>query len=194
MKTLLRIDASVGGQYSSSRKLADRFQEHFLKQNPDVKLVTRDLTKEPVKHLSSEVLMGFFGMNDNENDLAQANELLNELKQADEILISTPVYNFSVPSSLKAYIDLIVRQGETFSYEGDIRKGLLTNKKATIIVARGSEPVDGNPPDNTENYLQRVLQYIGIKDIKSFTVYATKQKDADVYWKKSTLEVDNYFS
>ena len=96
--------------------------------------------------------------------LAQSDALVAELQSADDIVIATPIYNFSVPAALKAWIDLICRDKITFVYENDSPRGLLSNKQATVIITSGGT-VAGNEIDYATGYIRHILDFIGIRDV-----------------------------
>lgn len=196
MKSLLRVDASINQGHSISKKLANTFQSYWLDSNQESNIVMRDLANNQIPHLDQKVLAAFYGGNREDEVLKISNTLIDELKVADEILISTPVFNFAVPSNLKAYVDNIVRVNETFVYDNvsHERSGLLQNKKATIVVARGGYPINGNPPDEVESYLVKVLNYMGITKVNVFTAYGTTLPNAIDYYNTANQEIENYFN
>lgn len=97
--------------------------------------------------------------------VALSDTLIDELRAHDRIVLAVPVYNFSIPAALKAWIDQVARAGETFRYTADGPVGLLEGKKAYIVVASGGTPVDG-PWDYATPYLRHVLSFIGITDVE----------------------------
>lgn len=97
--------------------------------------------------------------------MATSDELIAELRAHDTIVIAAPVYNFSIPAALKAWIDQVARAGETFRYTAEGPQGLLTGKRAYLVVASGGTPVDG-PMDFATPYLRHVLKFIGIEDVE----------------------------
>lgn len=130
MTRILRIDSSArpvsGG--SRSRELADSIVARLRSKNPGAELVTRDLVATPLPHISNETITGFYTppeqlTADLNNALALSNTLISELRSADAVVISAPVYNFSIPSALKAWIDQITRINETFAYENGQHRG-----------------------------------------------------------------------
>ena len=96
--------------------------------------------------------------------LSQSDALVAELQSADDIVIATPIYNFSVPAALKAWIDLICRDKITFTYENDVPRGLLSNKQATVIITSGGT-IAGNEIDYATGYIRHILDFIGIRDV-----------------------------
>lgn len=170
MPTLLRIDSSPRGDYSISRALTARFTETWKQKHPDGKVVTRDLMKTDLPFVDLPWIAGAYSPAEQHTPemkeaLAISNELIAELKAADHIVIGAPMYNFSTPAVLKAYIDHIVRINETFSSS---YQGLVTGKKLTILQAAGSDYGPGSPMEsmNVEiPYLKQVFGFIGITDV-----------------------------
>jgi len=173
MKTLLRIDASVRRDGSYSRALGDFFVTQWQTQNPGGKVTSRDLREKPVPHLAQAVADAFFHPQPDREQLALSDELIHELKSSDEILITCPMYNFQLPSSLKAYIDHVVRNNETIQYTPSGYRGLLTGKKAYVITVTGGKRVVPASYEAFENYLTNILGFMGIHDIASFSLEGT---------------------
>jgi FMN-dependent NADH-azoreductase len=164
-KTLLRIDASARTEGSVSRKLADDVAARLA----PAQTITRDLG-DGLPLINGDWIAANFTPEDERTDaqrktLALSDTLVNELKSADTLLISAPIYNFSVPSSLKAWIDLVARAGVTFRYTPDGPRGLLEGKRAILVVASGGTEVD-SPIDYATPYLRHVLSFIGITDVQ----------------------------
>jgi FMN-dependent NADH-azoreductase len=173
MATLLKLDSSPMGDRSISRKLTAKFAEIWLKTHPEGKVIERDLTT-----LNLPVVNAFWvgAAYTPESDrtaaqtkaLAASDSLINDLEQADEYVFGVPMHNFSIPSTLKLWIDQIVRAGKTFSYGATGPKGLLTAKKATLLLASGGEYGKGSAMasfDFVTPHLQKVLGFIGIADV-----------------------------
>lgn len=181
MKTLLRIDASVRVEGSFTRLLADYVENTWTEQNPKGKVIYRNLEQNPVPHLKRNTVQEFGTPQDQMSpalsDATQvSDELITELKQADELLISSPLYNLNVPSGLKAYIDQVTRLGYTFKTDEDgTHQGLLQGKKAYLVLAKGG--VYKNTPyeafDFQEPYLKAILQYMGIEVKTVFSLEGT---------------------
>lgn len=164
-KTLLRIDASARTEGSVSRKLADDVAARLA----PAQTITRDLG-DGLPLINGDWIAANFTPEDERTDaqrktLALSDTLVNELKSVDTLLISAPIYNFSVPSSLKAWIDLVARAGVTFRYTPDGPRGLLEGKRAILVVASGGTEVD-SPIDYATPYLRHVLSFIGITDVQ----------------------------
>ena len=173
MPTLLKIDVSPRGDHSISRKLSQQFADQWQRTHSSGKLVTRDLVKTTLPFVDLPWIVGAYTTPDqrapeNKQALKVSDELTAELLAADEILISTPMYNFAVPALLKAWIDHIVRVNVTFSVGPEGYKGLLTGKKAAIIIASSGAYPAGTPYEayNFETpYLRQILGFIGITDL-----------------------------
>jgi len=183
MATLLKLDSSPMGDRSISRKLTTKFAESWLKTHPGGKVIERDLTT-----LNLPVVDAFWAgaVHTPEADrtpaqtkaLAASDSLINDLQQADEYVFGVPMHNFSIPSTLKLWIDQVVRAGKTFSYGATGPKGLLTGKKATLLLASGGEYGKGSAMasfDFVTPYLQTVLGFIGITDVTIIAASGTAQ-------------------
>ena len=173
MSTLLKIDVSPRGDYSISRKLGNHFATEWQSNHVGGEIVTRDLATTKMSFVDLPWIAGAFTAPDKHTDehraaLKLSDELIAELMAADEVVISTPMYNFNVPAALKAWIDHIVRLNKTFGFGPEGLKGLAAGKKVTVIIASGSEYTSGSPMEsyNTQGpYLRVVLGFIGITDI-----------------------------
>lgn len=172
MATVLRIDSSALSNGSHSKALADFFQSQWLEKSPNDTFQTLDLSQTPPPHLSEATIGAMFTRPEERSaqqtqQLALSTDYIEQLKKADIILISTPMYNFGIPSTLKAYLDHALRVGETFVYTENGPKGLLENKKAIIVAASGGNYTQ--PPLDAMNfvtpYLKTALGFIGIDDI-----------------------------
>ena len=165
MKTLLRIDASARIHGSHTRELGDHFQSRWQELNPDGKVVRRDLAVEPVPHLSDETIKALQQPDSGASELALSDELVRELASTDHLLIASPLYNLSVPSTLKAYIDHVVRSGLTFEMGEDGYRGLLQGTTATLVTARGGPGTPGDAADFQTGYLKAILAFVGIEPV-----------------------------
>ena len=186
MSRLLRIDTSVREQGSHSREIADYFQNQWLKYHPDDEVVLRDLVRDPLPHIQEATINGFYTP-ETELDatLMEAtrlsDQLIGELMASDILLISTPMYNFSIPSSLKAWIDQVVRIGRTFAFNPEKGfQGLVRNKQAIIVTASGA--VFSNETMSAMNflepYLRTLLSFLGITKIDFLAIEGTTMDDA----------------
>lgn len=161
---VLNIQASARHDGSVTRQLSDK----ILTEIAADQTITRDLaTGLPL--LDAAWLAANFTLADDRTDvqretLALSDSLITEIKQADTIVIGSPVYNFSVPAVLKAWIDQIARVGVTFKYTPDGPVGLLSGKRAIIVIASGGTPV-GSDIDYASGYLKHIMGFIGITDV-----------------------------
>lgn len=186
MTRILRIDASSRTDDSHSRQLASRFLDRWLQTHPDDQLVVRDLVRYPVPHIADTTIAGFYTPAEQfSDDLKQAtalsDELIAELKAADLVLISTPMYNFALPSALKAWIDHVVRIGHTFSFSPENGfAGLLANKRAVIATASGAAFSNEamQPMDFLTPYLRTLLGFLGFQKVDVITVEGTTIDEA----------------
>jgi FMN-dependent NADH-azoreductase len=171
MPTLLAIEVSPRQEFSASRKLTGLFIDHWKGMHPNSTIVVRDLVKTPPPFVDFAWIGGAFTPGDQHSPESAAaikvsDDLVAELKAADHVVIGTPMFNFSIPAVLKAYIDQIVRVGVTVSPNN---VGLLTGKKATIILASGGDFSPGSPVEKynqASGYLRQVLAWIGINDVE----------------------------
>jgi FMN-dependent NADH-azoreductase len=183
MATLLKLDSSPMGERSISRKLTTKFAESWLKTHPGGKVIERDLTTLNLPVVDA-VWAAAAHTPETSRTAAQAqalaasDSLIKDLEQADEYVFGVPMHNFSIPSTLKLWIDQIVRAGKTFSYGATGPKGLLTGKKATLLLASGGEYGKGSAMasfDFVTPYLQTVLAFIGITDVTIIAAGGTAQ-------------------
>ncbi len=161
MKTLLRIDSSARKQGSCSRALADHFQARWCEAHPGGQVRVRDLADAPVPHLDNATIAAFQA-GEGGGQVALSDTLIAELAAADQLLISSPLYNFSLPSTLKAYLDHVIRRGHTFAHGPDGYRGLLEGKRACVITTRGGT---GTGDDFQTPHLERALSFIGFESI-----------------------------
>src|SRR5881296_4388978 len=170
MKTLLQIRSSIFSNGGQSSRLAERFVARWRASNPGGRVIVRDLAKEPVPHLDAARFGAFLAKPEERTPAQQAvvdysDALIDELKRADVIVLGLPMYNFGVPSTLKAYIDHIARAGATFKYTDKGPVGLLTGKKAYVFATRGGLYA-GTPLDTQTAYVRDFLRFLGIADVE----------------------------
>jgi FMN-dependent NADH-azoreductase len=171
MKTLLRIDASARQKDSDSRALSQQFVDDWQTRNPNGHVIKRDLAQESVPHLDETTLAAFMQPTNQQNEAAKSRnalseKLIEEFMAADEIIISTPMYNFGIPSTLKAYFDHIARAGITFRYTENGPEGLAGGRPVTLLLTRGGM-YTGSPLDHQGPYLNTFLTFLGITDIET---------------------------
>ena len=172
MAILLNIQSSPRGTASLSRILSQDFVDEWTKTHGDGTVVLRDLAETQLPFVSAPWIGGIFlpaeqRSAEQQDALRISDALIAELFAADHIVIGTPMYNFTVPANLKAWIDLIVRPRATHSGPPE-RKGLVMGKRCTIIIASGGVYDEGLPAaasDYESGYLRRILAFIGISDV-----------------------------
>ena len=167
LNNILRIEASARKTDSISRQLTSKIIDHLGGQTA-IRVTERDVSKGlPV------VSLEWVGANftpaeqrtaDQSTELALSDTLIEEIRQADTLVIGVPVYNFGIPASLKAWVDQITRAGVTFRYTENGPIGLMDGKRAIVVVASGGTPV-GSDYDYASPYLKHILGFIGISDV-----------------------------
>lgn len=170
MQTLLQLNTSLFSGNGQSSRLADQFVANWKAGNPNGTVIARDLGADPVPHLTAQRFGAFLAKSDERNAQQQAvvdfsDALIEEIRQADIIVLGLPMYNFGIPSTLKAYFDHIARAGVTFRYTDTGPAGLLTGKKAYVFAARGGIYA-GTPLDTQTAYVRDFLRFIGIADVE----------------------------
>lgn len=173
MKTLLRIDASARVNGSNTRVLTDYFQSKWLSANPGGRVIQRCLSCNPIPHISNETIAAFQDSGQQSKGKTLSDTLIDELKSADHLLIGSPLYNLTLPSTLKAYFDHVVRSGLTFEVQQGNYRGLLNGIKATVITARGSKSAPDARDDFQTTYLREILAFIGINPVDVVTLEGT---------------------
>lgn len=164
-KTVLHIDASARRDHSASRVLSAR----VVAQMTPGRVIRRDLA-EPLPHISADWIAAAFTPATDRDPvqrdlLALSDRLIDELKTADVVVIGLPIYNFSVPAALKAWIDLVARVGLTFRYTDEGPQGLLTGKRAVLAVTSGGTQI-GSGIDFATPYMRHALGFIGIDRVE----------------------------
>jgi FMN-dependent NADH-azoreductase len=165
---LLHIDSSVLGPHSVSRQISAAAVDRLRQATPDLEVVYRDLTLTPLAHLSGSHLAAAQGATPDaalQPDLAAGLAVLNEFLAADIVVLGAPMYNFTLPSQLKAWIDRIVVAGKTFKYGAQGAEGLAGNKRVIIAISRGGFYGAGTPTavgEHLETYLRWVFGFIGV--------------------------------
>ena len=172
-RTILRVDASMRRQKSVSRMLADEMVSSLGARQPGIHLINRDLAAG-VGIVNAAWIEADRTSEENRTPdqralLTQSDALVSELQAADDLVIATPIYNFSVPAALKAWIDLICRDNITFVYENDRPRGLLANKRATVIITSGGTIADTDV-DYASNYIRHIMEFIGVMDVSVIDV------------------------
>jgi FMN-dependent NADH-azoreductase len=169
---ILHIDSSVTGSKSVSRPLSAETTEKLKSNNPGAEVVYRDLIDKPLRHYTAVARL--FGSDtaslsaEQKEELETGDKILEEFLASNIVVIGAPMYNFGVPSQLKAWIDLLCVAGKTFRYSSAGPEGLCGDKKIIIVSSRGGLYGPGSPfePfDHQENYLKHVFTFLGVKDI-----------------------------
>jgi FMN-dependent NADH-azoreductase len=166
VKTILHLNSSIFGEGGQSSRLASQFVAHFA----GARVIQRDLSKNPLPHLDAERFGAFLSKPDartpeQQQVLDESDALIAELKAADTLVIGLPMYNFGIPSQLKAYFDHVARAGVTFKYTDKGAVGLLTGKRAYVFAARGGL-YQGTPRDTQTAYVRDFLAFVGITDVQ----------------------------
>ncbi|HCG7548277.1 FMN-dependent NADH-azoreductase [Vibrio parahaemolyticus] len=165
MSRVLALKSSILGDYSQSNKLV----EDFIKNVDQDKLTVRDLAENPLPVLDFAVATALRATEDLSQEqqavVDLSDTLIEEVKAADTLVIAAPMYNFTIPTQLKNWIDLIARAGVTFKYTENGVQGLIEGKKAIVVTTRGGIHKD-SPTDNVTPYLRTVLGFVGITDVE----------------------------
>ncbi|MEM8839119.1 MAG: NAD(P)H-dependent oxidoreductase [Pseudomonadota bacterium] len=186
MTTLLRIDSSSRTVGSHSSRLADFAEEKWQALNPNGRVTRRHLARDPIPILSQDTITGFYTPAEALTDglrkaTALSDRLILELQEAETLLLAVPIYNFSVPAALKAWIDQITRIGHTFSFTDGAFAGLVKTRRAIVICAYGANgylPGEAFEQANyLEPYLRFLLSFLGIEKIEVITVQETTGTD-----------------
>jgi FMN-dependent NADH-azoreductase len=165
---LLHIDSSVLGPHSVSRQVSSAIVDRLRRQNPDLEIAYRDLSSTPLAHLSGSHLAAAQGGAPSAEvraDLAAGQAVLEEFLAANIVVLGAPMYNFTIPSQLKAWIDRILVAGKTFKYGAQGPEGLAGNKRMIVAISRGGFYGAGTPAavgEHLETYLRWVFGFIGI--------------------------------
>jgi len=170
MSRVLIIESSARQQDSVSRQLTQTFIQQWQAAHPGDSITVRDLARQPVPHLDANLLGGWMKPAEQrsaaeQESLQRSNELTDELLAADVLVLAAPMYNFAIPSTLKAWLDHVLRAGVTFKYTDTGPQGLLTGKRAYVLTARGGIYA-GSSADHQEPYLRQVMGFIGIHDVE----------------------------
>jgi FMN-dependent NADH-azoreductase len=170
---LLHLDSSITGQNSVSRTLTAEIVAAQVARHPGIEVIYRDLANEPAMHLSPAHLAAFQGAPVQSEtlgkDLSLGGQYLEELFSSDILVIGAPMYNFSIPTQLKSWIDRIVVAGKTFRYTERGPEGLLPAGKKVFIASTSGGVYSGDSPakafEHNETYLRGVFTHIGLKDV-----------------------------
>jgi len=183
MATLLKIDSSPMGERSVSRKLTAEFAKTWLRAHSGGTVISRDLTTLNIPVVNGPWVAAAYtsegGRTAEQKDvLAVSDLLIAELQKADEYVVGVPMHNFSIPSTLKLWIDQVVRMGKTFAYSAAGREGLLTGKKATLLIASGGVYERGSTAEAfnfVTPYLRTIFGFMGITDVNIIAAGGTQK-------------------
>jgi len=169
MTKILVLESSANLAASVSRDLTQAFLAGYKAAHPDTVVTTRDLVANSIPHLGVDLIGGFFGKPEELTEaqkeaIALSDTLIGEVEAADIIVIGAPMYNFSIPSTLKAWIDHVLRAGRTFRYTENGPQGLVTGKKVFVVSARGGK-YHGTPHDSQTPHLKSFLGFLGMTDV-----------------------------
>ncbi len=174
MKQILIVESSPRGTESASRTLTGKLRQRLEIQYPQARIIERDLVKDQLPHLDQPTLKAISTKDPVEaaslKEAARLSDrLVDELMMSDFLVIACPMWNFGIPSSLKAWIDYVVRAGKTFNYAGAGVEGLAKGKKAILVLASGGVFSEGpwKSWDSVEPYLRQILGFIGIEDVQT---------------------------
>jgi FMN-dependent NADH-azoreductase len=174
MKQILIIEVSPRGTVSASRAVTEKLSTRLREEFPGAKFVYRDLAKDSIPHLDNNTLKAISSkipeeVQANKESAHLSDQLTEELLKSDLLVIATPMWNFGIPSVLKAWLDLVVRPGKTFTYTETGVLGLAKDKKAIIVVASGGVFTEGSWKswDFVEPYLRQILRFIGIENVQA---------------------------
>jgi FMN-dependent NADH-azoreductase len=170
MKTLLYLQTSIFGSKGQSAVLADTFINHWRTRHPEGRIVVRDLTAHPLPHLDADRFLALLAdpaqrTAEQSAVVAESDSLVAELRDADELLIGMPMYNFAVPSQFKSWFDLVARAGVTFKYTPSGAVGLLADRPTTVLATRGGR-YQGGDADSQTPWLRQIFGFIGIRDLR----------------------------
>lgn len=169
---LLHLDASILNEQSASRPLTAAIIDRLRQASPGAEVIYRDLAAEPISHLTAAEFLAPRGVEpedeDAKRDVVRNAQLLDDFLAAEVVVIGAPMYNFSLPSQLKAWLDRMAVAGKTFSYTAAGAEGLVKGKRVIIASTRGGRYSEGAPAaflDHQETYLRGFFGFIGVTDI-----------------------------
>ena len=174
MKNILFVQSSPRGSESFSQQVAYSLVNDLKAHHPDAKVLVRDLAANPPPHVGLPFITGMYAPPEHRTPeqakaIALSDALIDELFAADTVVIAVPMHNFTLPSTLKAWIDHVARAGRTFNFGANGPEGLLKGKRVILVLARGGVYSSGptKPLDYQEPYLRAVLGFLGITDVSA---------------------------
>ncbi|MEO9530554.1 NAD(P)H-dependent oxidoreductase [Roseibium sp.] len=190
MTQLLRINSSSRLDGSHSAAIADTFEAGFRAKHPGCRVITRNVADGSIPFIAQKTIEGFYAPQDNLPDdlkaaTALSDALVAEIQGSDTLLFAVPIYNFSIPAALKAWIDQIMRIGHTFSMDETGFKGLVKARRAVIVCAYGSEGYLPEEPFAAANflepYLKFLLAFLGIETVDFIRLQGTATATPDAF-------------
>lgn len=171
MTKILRIQTGGDLKSSATRRIGQEVIDGLERIHPTHEVVVRDLVNDPVPHIGADFVGSMFSGNDSDA-LALSNRLIEELFASDIIVLESPMYNFSIPSALKAWIDHVVRARKTFRITAQGVEGMLEGKKVILVLGSGAVYSEGHfkPLDFQEPYLRAMLGFIGLTDLETIRI------------------------
>ena len=192
---LLQIDSSARTS-SVSRKLTAEFAKEWKRAHPSGEVITRDLPATKLPAITDDWSATYLDPSTlnsaQQSYLSTSDQLIDELQSADTIVIGAPMYNFSIPASLKAWIDQIVRMGKTFQYGPDGIKGLMRDKQVVVITSRGGSYQTGTPTESFDfqtPYLRHILGFIGVSNITFIHADNQTKPEASAAWSAAVEQI-----
>jgi FMN-dependent NADH-azoreductase len=193
---ILAIQSSPNLESSISRAYVEKVVQHLKSQNPQAEVMTRDLVKDAIPHVGPHTLGAFFTpaearTAEQKTAIALSERLVDELLGADVIVIGSPMYNFSVPSSLKAWIDHIVRVGRTFKYTETGPVGLIPSDKKVIAVLSSGGIYSTGPAagfDHLGTYMKGLFNFLGIQKVELVRLEGTAMGDSMLSQTKASAD------
>lgn len=179
MTNILYLTSSMNGSASYSNRAAGHLLDQLRREYPDAAITHRDLARDPLPHIDEDFVIATRSAEGPQTPrqrelLARSDALVDELLAADIVVVAAGMINFSIPSTLKSWIDYVARAGRTFRYDADGPHGLATGKQVIVVVARGGVySGDGAAMDFQVPYLRKVLGFLGMTDVTVFEVDGT---------------------
>jgi len=195
-KHILRLDASASVDTSNSKKLGDELIDRLVALHPGATVQQRDLNQE-ISFIDQNWVTANFTPVDQRSEIQQqrlafSDELIEEIRHSDHIVLTTPMYNFGIPATLKTWIDLICRAGVTFQYTADGPVGLIKGKTVDIVITTGGAPLH-SPVDFVTGYLKQIFGFIGIENIN--IIGADRMNvDADSSYQRALDQINQHYA
>jgi FMN-dependent NADH-azoreductase len=194
-KKILRLDNSVFGENGGSSRLSDALVQKLIASNPGASVVRRDLSANPLPHLSGAAVVAINTpaeqRTQEQNALANISDAaIEELFSADIVVIGVPMYNFGIPSTLKAWLDHVAKAGVTFRYTENGPEGLVKGKIVYVVTTRGGVH-QGSPTDAITPYLNVMLKFLGMDDIRTLYAEGLSMEGKEEKFEHALAEIDS---